>query len=504
VGLRKSGFSVSPRFNSGPAVLGMKQEIKGKRSANTPARQPAPLPRPPPDVPRSPDPDAISRLRRVLSDPEVELWHANHAEGSPLTADTYARRLDRFCEEFDTTPWALAKMKTKGAYALLIQAVKYYRQNGRAGSTIDGYLKPIRSWFLHNEIVIKRKVRVEGANQSSTLQDERAPEPNELASVWRFCDEREATAISIMAFAGVRPRVLGNYKGTDALQIRDLGRGPTLGADPYENEAEIIIDNTAKTVTIKRTPLRIVVRLTLSKVGHQYESFLCEEGCRRLAAYLIKRMRNGESLAPTSPLIAGDFGAIVTTKTICHMIKKALKHAGFPWRPYILRRYFSTRMDLAASKAENGLRDGWIKFWFGHKGDIESLYRVNKGLNKSQLEAMREAYRRAEADLCTINLNPQRGNQTQRELRASALVAVGYTDEEIKNLNLDKLTGDELGELVRKKLKLTPTEQTPAKPRQLILKVEEAKPYVNNENEQERWRVLHALPTGDVVIESPR
>jgi hypothetical protein len=45
-----------------------------------------------------------SRLRRALSNPDVNRWHANLAERSELTADIYARRLDRFCEEFQKTP----------------------------------------------------------------------------------------------------------------------------------------------------------------------------------------------------------------------------------------------------------------------------------------------------------------------------------------------------------------------------------------------------------------
>ncbi len=68
-----------------------------------------------------------SRLGRVLGDSELALWHANLAERSELTADIYARRLDRFCEEFRRTPKELASLDPKGAYKMLIDAVQHYR-----------------------------------------------------------------------------------------------------------------------------------------------------------------------------------------------------------------------------------------------------------------------------------------------------------------------------------------------------------------------------------------
>ena len=57
-----------------------------------------------------------SRLRRALCNPDVNRWHANLAERSELTADIYARRLDRFREEFKTTPKRLWMLDSKVAY----------------------------------------------------------------------------------------------------------------------------------------------------------------------------------------------------------------------------------------------------------------------------------------------------------------------------------------------------------------------------------------------------
>jgi hypothetical protein len=64
-----------------------------------------------------------SRLGRVLSDRDVNRWHANLAERSELTADIYTRRLDRFCEEFETTPGKLWGLDSKSACTFLVDAV---------------------------------------------------------------------------------------------------------------------------------------------------------------------------------------------------------------------------------------------------------------------------------------------------------------------------------------------------------------------------------------------
>jgi len=60
----------------------------------------------------------------LLSDKEVAAWHANLREGSEMTTDAYLRRLNRFCDEFETTPQALATMNSKDAYRMLVHQTR--------------------------------------------------------------------------------------------------------------------------------------------------------------------------------------------------------------------------------------------------------------------------------------------------------------------------------------------------------------------------------------------
>ncbi|NIM44298.1 MAG: site-specific integrase, partial [Nitrososphaeria archaeon] len=81
-------------------------------------------------------------------------------------------------------------------------------------------------------------------------------------------------------------------------------------------------------------------------------------------------------------------------------IRVAIRKAGFPWRPYVLRSYFDTQLMLAESKGLV-LRD-YRQFWMGHKGDIENRYTTNKQrLPEEVVEDMREAYRRSQDYLQT-------------------------------------------------------------------------------------------------------
>jgi integrase len=425
------------------------------------------------------------KAKRLLTDANIAAWYSNLCEGSETTADVYLRRLERFCEENQQTPLGLAGLDSKAAFNVLVRAVRRYRELGFAGSMIKGYVKAVRSWLLHNDVEIKR-INVKGANRTPTLKNEKVPEPYVLNSVWRFCDERQAAAISILAFTGFRPQVLGSYKGNDGLLIDDL--------------PELEIDNKSKGVVFKVIPMRALVREERSKTGRGYEGFICEEGCRRIEEYLVKRMKSGESLTPESAVIADDFGhgGTVTTKSICKIVRKAFRHADFPWRVYILRRYYDTRMGQAVAKSELGLLEEWVKFWMGRSGDIEAEYRLHKKLSDSQLEQMRTAYQRAsERMLQTIELHRDNTETMRREFRAVALRSIGFIDDDIKRFDLGKLTAPEFQELVKSKLE--GHRETDSKVL-MIVTPEEANDYVNP---PKQWTVKEWLPNRKALIEPP-
>lgn len=124
-----------------------------------------------------------SRSRRLLSDPDVRRWYTNLREGSELTADIYLRRPNMICEVFGkvTRSWRswTPSPHTISWWIWLLRIA----EGGVEGSTIKGYVKPIKSWFMHNDVIIHKPIRIWDANKTPTLKDEKTPEPYELNSV---------------------------------------------------------------------------------------------------------------------------------------------------------------------------------------------------------------------------------------------------------------------------------------------------------------------------------
>ncbi len=136
--------------------------------------------------------------------------------------------------------------------------------------------------------------------------------------------------------------------------------------------------------------------------------------------YLQSQLDNGEVLRPEAPVICCAPGfevmgkredaenrgsAFIVTGNVRGDVQMAMKKVNWEGRPYVLRRYFETQLFNASWK---GLvpRD-WITFWAGHKGDIEHVYTLHKGLPPGLIEEMRSAYAKAEPFLSTVMLKQE-------------------------------------------------------------------------------------------------
>jgi len=268
----------------------------------------------------------------LLEDVDVRRWYRNVARGSQVTADVYLRRLGAFCSHFGLTPKRLVSLDRDEIYNLLLDYVSDLEESGRAGSYIESALKAVKSWLAHNDLEVKRKIKIRGARDTPTLRDERTPTPEELRRIFLSGDKKARTACVLMAHSGLRPVTLGNYRGTDGLRVRDFP------------EMKIEED----TVEFERIPTMVVVRPELSKGGHQYFTFLSEEGCEYLKDYLEERMRKGEKLTADSPIIRPKVAKkpFIRSVNIGDMIREAIRRAGFGWRPYVLT---STRSSCSRS-----------------------------------------------------------------------------------------------------------------------------------------------------------
>jgi len=214
--------------------------------------------------------------------------------------------------------------------------------------------------------------------------------------------------MSLMAFAGLRPQVMGNADASDGLRISDIG------------DLAIASEGGRQGVSFARMPAMVTVRAQLSKTRNRYFTFLTVQGCGYVLGYLRKRIAEGEVLGPDTPVIAmtggyrtrGNYGpsshgahrtgagsALITTPRITAQIRKAV------WRitrarPYVLRAYFDTQLLLAESHGK--MTHAYRQFFMGHKGDIEARYTTNKGrLTEEMTGDMRRAFSQSEPFLST-------------------------------------------------------------------------------------------------------
>ena len=412
----------------------------------------------------------------LLEDVDVRRWYRNVARGSQVTADVYLRRLGSFCNHFGLTPKRLVSLGSDEIYNLLLDYVSDLEAAGRAGSYIESALKAVKSWLAHNDLEIKRKIKIKGVRDTPTLRNERTPTPEELRRIFLSGDKKARVACVLMAHSGLRPVTLGNYRGTDGLRIRDF--------------PEMRIEGDS--VEFERIPTMVVVRPELSKGGHQYFTFLSEEGCEYLKDYLEERMLEGEELTADSPIIRPKVAKkpFIRSVNIGDMIREAIRKAGFNWRPYVLRAYFDTQLMLAESKGLV-IRD-YRQFWMGHKGDIENRYTTNKcRLPEDVIEDMREAYRRSQEYLQTTKPETSREKLVE-EFRRQLLLVAGFSQDEISRIDITDLTDEEFQDLVRKRLLGNANADCGT---QKVVNLNELEKYLEN-----GWEYVATLPNQKVIV----
>jgi len=362
--------------------------------------------------------------------------------------------------------------------------VRKLENEGKAGSYIVRFKKIISSWVKFNDISLDlRSVRIKEASRNPTVEDERVPTQEELSKIITISGLRGRVSIGLMAFSGLRPETIGNFKGTDGLKLSDL---PELRIN--EGKIEFV-----------KVPTIVRVRSTLSKKRHEYMTFLPEEGCNYVKEYLESRMKEGEKLTYDSPLITLEGPIPGTherprTQLVTREIRKSIRKLNFKWRPYVLRSYFSMALDLSENKGI--ISHNWREYWMGHTGDISARYSTNKKLSTEMTEEMRETYKKCSAYLETGRkaLTEEEKEQLNKDVKKWYLSALGFTDEEIVKDNLLELEPEELQQKVREKLKLNMNNGHPQK----IIPINELRKYIEG-----GWEYIRDLGDKEAIVRLP-
>jgi hypothetical protein len=305
------------------------------------------------------------------------------------------------------------------------------------------------------------------------------PTKEELHRILLSATKQARVACILLGHSGLRPESIGDYRGQDGLTIRDL---PELKVDDSK-------------ITFASMPSMLVIRSSLSKARHQYFTFLTEEACGYVKDYLEERARNGEKLSLDSAIVRPKVAEkqFIRTVNIGDMMRLAIRKAGYPWRPYVLRAYFDTQLMLAESKGLV-MRD-YRMFWMGHKGDIENRYTTNKHrLPQTVIDDMREAYKRSQDYLQTMK--GEVGEEKIKETFKKQLLSVaGFNEEEVAKYDVANMTDEELHSLVRQRLLGVMTKNGN---RQRVIPLSDVENYLGN-----GWEYVASLPNERAIIRMP-
>ena len=428
------------------------------------------------------------KYSKMLEDDDVRRWYENLAAKSKITADVYLRTLGLFCELNRTDPKALLKTaKTKAFRDNFLDFVRELERKGKAGSYIARFKKVIRSWLSFNGLDVKLKINIAREYETPRIADERVPSKEELDKILRMASPRARVSIALMAFSGLRPQSLGNYDGTDGLKIGDF------------IEAEIKADS----IKFQKVPAILVIRKGLSKVRHQYFTFVPQQTLTYIQDYLQKRVKTGEKLSKNSPLLGFDprgfrKNSFLRTNLVTRDIREAILKAGFNWRPYVLRAYFDTNMIIAESKGK--ISHPYLQFMMGHKGDIEARYSTNKGvLPPDMIEDMRKCYRECMPYLLT-SVQTLEQSSIIREAKIEALKSIAKSLFGIDLVEVKIAREKELGRELSKEEEIQLFEEKLRKMRenpdpQKIVREDELEEYI-----AEGWQFVSVLPSKRILI----
>ena len=428
------------------------------------------------------------KYRNLEKNQQVKRWYLNIRMRSPISADIWRRNLGLYCNLNGITPNDILKQAKDGTLKNNFQdfVIKMINE-GKKGAYVGKFKQVIRSWLVFNDIDYKININIRNENVNENTLNERVPTKEELSKILRMATPRGRVSIALLAFSGLRPESLGNYEGDDGLLLGDL--------------EDLDIEN----ISFTHIPAKVNVRNGLSKARFRYFTFLGQEGCKYVVDYLEERRKSGEVLKPQSPLLIPDASnastkrSFLRTLLISREVRIAIKSADLIMRPYVLRAYFATALDIAESKGM--ISHPWRQFMMGHKGDIEPTYSTNKRLLPDIVEGMRAAYLKSavffETDRAVI---PE--EDLTRKLREFALMVFEtqfgkkLSDEEKERLY--GLEIEEFQEELRKMASIGKTEMINNGHKQRVIALNEVESFI-----EKGWDFVSSLPGEKAIVKLP-
>lgn len=411
-----------------------------------------------------------SKANALLSDPDVRRWHQNLARGSDNTAETYLRNFQAFLEATHQTPQGFLALPPKERDNLLADHLSQMVEAGKSGGFMKCHKSAVVSWLDWNGQKLGRKLKISNAGVRVNVNSARIQDQEGFRRVMDAADARGRSALAMLAYAGLRPHVMGNRKGLDGLRFKHF------------TEAHL----TPEGLVFDKVPTRLDIPAHLSKTKRPWFTFLGPEGCEYVAAMVKERLQRGEALTPESAVIAPKgHRPFMSSLSISGVMRVPMRAAGLSECPYINRSYFGSRCMLAQTE---GFLWDWKEFCMGHKGNISAVYALHKQLPPDTVEAMREGYTVALQYLETRQTGARK--DPWRDMVSALLGVAGVPESQTSGLNLSKLTPDEVVALVKDQAVAS------LKPAQRIVQATDLESLI-----LKGWRFVTNLGDGRFVVE---
>jgi len=281
-----------------------------------------------------------------------------HRTASPGTLYQYLYGIYRFCKWLNTQPDQLIKNCTDPDGDANPKAIAKYNRllddfvgelqaENLAPGTVSNHIKGVKALFRANNL----KLELPYSLPKRSIYKDRAPTPEELATIIDMADIRTKTIISMLALGGFRTGTLVK------LQYRHVKRDLEKGI----------------------TPIHIHVEAEITKGKyHDYDTFIGQEAADYLRLYLQARRQGTEKIPPENihdetPLLRNmqlRRPAPLTTQAVHSLVHELYQKAGlipqkslgrlYDLRVHSIRKFFRTQL------AALGMPTDYIEYMMGH------------------------------------------------------------------------------------------------------------------------------------------
>ncbi len=372
-----------------------------------------------------------------------------HCSASQASCIIYVSRTKKYAEWLGHNPDIIIQdvkpvgaipdsIKSQNHCGFLNEFLAYLQDSDLKPGTSCNYIKAVKTFYRTNGV---KKIELDEPVSRKVAYKDRAPKPEEIATMLDKAATREAFIVAAIASGGFREGTFSKLKYRHVKEDLEAGR----------------------------VPIHIHVEAAITKGKyHDYDTFINAEACHLLKLYLQDRRQGGrsmpsEELTDESPLIRNshetDRVIGVTEKTIRKIVhtlavnaqvaKKLPNSWMYNVRTHSLRKFFRTQLSTAKIDSEI------VEYMMGHTintyEDVQSLgIETLRNLYASAGLAIRSKTKTNRIEELKVIIRAWGGNP-EEFLSRDALIRGNITETQDQTQNHQlSILAEELKQIIRK------------------------------------------------------